>query len=195
MSEPPTSDTPPSGTEMLRDVSQQTDREVCAGCGGWRPARAEFCETCGAGADGDATIAVDVFADREYFDTLDAAGLSFPATRRARTLRFHTDVINIGRRRTDDGARVDVDLSGDLADPGASARHARLVRAPDGRWELIDVGSTNGTTVNESTAPIEPDERVEIAVGDHIHVGAWTTIVIRATRPLSVHDDVDRPDP
>ena len=38
--------------------------------------------------------------------------------------------------------------------PAASQRHCQLVRNVDGRWELIDVGSTNGTTINESTTPL-----------------------------------------
>lgn len=192
MSDPPGSETsssdtsssvtPRDGTEVLRGPVADPDRSVCVECGASRPARAEFCETCGAGADDGATIVLDVFADRDYFDTLDAAGLVFPANRRIRTLRFAGDVVNVGRRRTGDGARIDVDLSGDLADPGVSARHARFIRTPDVGWELTDVGSTNGTTVNESSTPIGVDSAVEVSVGDCVHLGAWTTIVVRSIR-------------
>ncbi len=136
---------------------------------------------CGAtGIDERARIVLDVFADREYFDTLDGEGLEFPEGRRVHTLWFADDVVHIGRRRSHDGARVDVDLADDLADPGVSQRHAQLVLQPDGGCGLIDVGSTNGTTVNDSATPLVEGSIVRVRVGDHIHLGAWTTIVIRS---------------
>ena len=185
MNLPPPSGLPPDGTEMIRAGADATDSERCRRCGGARPARADFCETCGAAIDERASIVVDVFADRNHFDTIDQVGLEFPVSRRVRTLWFDGDVVNVGRRRTNSGPdaatpRIDVDLSGDLADPAASQRHCQLVRHVDGRWELIDVGSTNGTTLNESTTPLGEGSAVAVSVGDHIHVGAWTTIVIRS---------------
>ena len=49
---------------------------AAVGAGGARPDRADFCETCGAAAiDERASIMVDVFADREHFDTIDPEGL------------------------------------------------------------------------------------------------------------------------
>ena len=39
-----------------------------------------------------------------------------------------------------------------LSDPNVSRRHAEL-RRDDGRWVLVDLGSTNGTTVNGRQAP------------------------------------------
>ncbi len=52
-----------------------------------------------------------------------------------------------------------------LADPGVSRRHAE-VRAEDGQYVISDLGSTNGTMVNESTI----GERV-LQEGDRITVG------------------------
>jgi pSer/pThr/pTyr-binding forkhead associated (FHA) protein len=43
---------------------------------------------------------------------------------------------------------------------------------------VIDVGSTNGTTLNDSPEPLPPNEPTLLADGDRIHVGAWTTILI-----------------
>lgn len=45
-----------------------------------------------------------------------------------------------------------------IADPRASRYHARLVRDGE-RWTLTDLGSTNGTRVNE--------QRIETAVLNH----------------------------
>jgi hypothetical protein len=52
-----------------------------------------------------------------------------------------------------------------LSDPGVSRRHAE-VRQEDGRYLIADLGSTNGTMVNESTI----GERV-LEEGDRITVG------------------------
>ncbi len=51
-----------------------------------------------------------------------------------------------------------------LADPGASRRHAEI-RREDGRFVIADLGSTNGTLVNESTVterPLEDGDRITI---------------------------------
>jgi hypothetical protein len=51
-----------------------------------------------------------------------------------------------------------------LADPGASRRHAEI-RLEDGRFVLADLGSTNGTRVNEATVserPLEDGDRITI---------------------------------
>jgi hypothetical protein len=52
-----------------------------------------------------------------------------------------------------------------LADPGASRRHAE-VRQQDGRYVIADLGSTNGTMVNEATI----GERT-LEEGDRITIG------------------------
>jgi hypothetical protein len=66
------------------------------------------------------------------------------------------DVVVIGRHADSDVV---------LSDPGASRRHAE-VRRQDGRFVLADLGSTNGTMVNEATI----GER-ELAEGDRITIG------------------------
>jgi hypothetical protein len=52
-----------------------------------------------------------------------------------------------------------------LSDPGASRRHAEI-RHEDGRWMIVDLGSTNGTMVNEASV----GER-QLADGDRITIG------------------------
>jgi transcriptional regulator of acetoin/glycerol metabolism len=53
-----------------------------------------------------------------------------------------------------------------LADPRASARHARLIRAGED-WQLEDCGSRNGSFVNG-----EPTRRALLAEGDLIEMGS-----------------------
>jgi hypothetical protein len=55
-----------------------------------------------------------------------------------------------------------------ISDPSVSARHARLARARGG-WEVVDLGSTNGTAVNGR--PVDGRGRV-LAPGDQVVVGA-----------------------
>jgi hypothetical protein len=55
-----------------------------------------------------------------------------------------------------------------------SARHARLARR-DGHWVLADLGSTNGTLLNER--PVEGEQEVEY--GDVIVVGSARLKMVR----------------
>ena len=64
-----------------------------------------------------------------------------------------------------------------IADPRASRYHARLARE-DERWMLTDLGSTNGTRVNE--------QRIETALLNHddtISIGGWR-LAFQTTPPL-----------
>lgn len=71
------------------------------------------------------------------------------------------------------GRGADADLQ--LTDTGVSRRHAEL-RLEDGRVELHDLGSTNGTRVNG-----QPVTRATLADGDRITVGT-TDLVLRSGR-------------
>ena len=52
-----------------------------------------------------------------------------------------------------------------LLDPSVSRQHARLIFR-DGSWILLDLGSTNGTTVNGA-----PATRCELRPGDQVALG------------------------
>lgn len=56
-----------------------------------------------------------------------------------------------------------------LADSFASTRHARLSRR-DGRWWLEDLGSRNGTLLNE--VRLQPGRQVAVIEGDLVGVGS-----------------------
>jgi len=73
------------------------------------------------------------------------------------------------------------------ADVGVSRRQAQLTT--DGqRWWVEDLESSNGTFVGPASAalptdPLPPGQRRELAMDDHIYVGAWTCIVVRRATP------------
>jgi hypothetical protein len=66
------------------------------------------------------------------------------------------DVATIGRLKESDIV---------LSDPGASRRHAEVRRTADG-YVLVDLGSTNGTMVNERSVSEQP-----LSEGDRITIG------------------------
>ena len=126
-----------------------------------------------------------VAADRDYFTAMmarseaDGSGLYFPTYSPEQYVPLTSAQVTVGRRRHSTGEAPDIDLSRPPEDPGVSHKHAVLVRNPDGGWSVVDQNSTNGTTVNGGTDPITPYQPVDLADGDRVHVGAWTTITLR----------------
>ncbi|MGH3615243.1 MAG: FHA domain-containing protein [Pseudonocardia sp.] len=125
-----------------------------------------------------------VAADRAWFEEVgrrdgpDAPGLEFPRYCPERRFVLAGPQISIGRRSRSRGTQPEIDLAGPPLDPGVSAHHALLLAQPDGYWQLVDVGSTNGTSLGDAPDPIAPHVPVALADGDRIKIGAWTTITI-----------------
>ena len=74
-----------------------------------------------------------------------------------------------GRRNVLSGSRVVIGRSREadivLQDPNVSRRHAEL-RREDGGWQIVDLGSTNGITVNGRRVDHQP-----LGAGDQITIG------------------------
>jgi hypothetical protein len=125
-----------------------------------------------------------VRADRAWFEEVrrrdgpDAAAVDFPRYCPDRRFELAGDQVAIGRRSRSRGTAPEIDLSGPPLDPGVSAQHALLLARPDGGWELVDLDSTNGTSIGDRTEPIPPHTPVPLADGDRIRLGAWTTITV-----------------
>jgi pSer/pThr/pTyr-binding forkhead associated (FHA) protein len=83
----------------------------------------------------------------------------------------------IGRRDRRRRVEPGIDLSVRPADHGVSARHALLSLCGSG-LTVTDLGSMNGTRLNGEVLPV--DDEVALAVGDCLHLGAWTTITVTA---------------
>ena len=132
-----------------------------------------------------AALVVVVGTDRGYFDAVlgmggeDAGGLTFPRFIVERRFPLVGQQLLIGRSSRSRGIHPDIDLSGPPEDPGVSHTHALLVAQPDG-WAVVDLGSSNGTYLNDpQSAPVPPETPVPIAAGDRVFVGAWTCLSIR----------------
>ena len=170
-------------TEVLGDVTP----DPCPVCSTPNSPTDRFCEGCGADIDAVraappiTTWTIEAAPDRAYYGRVAPPHLRFPAERHPVDYTLGPDPITVGRTRAGQPTSPEIDLSGDLADPGVSTRHATIELTPDGP-QIVDLGSTNGTTLNGSSQPIAPSQRVTLADGDRIHVGAWTTLTIHARR-------------
>jgi len=121
----------------------------------------------------------EIVADRQLFERVSPDGLAFPEAREVVTLDLTEAELLIGRRHERRGIEPAIDLSGPLEDPAASHRHAVLTRLDDGAYALADLDSTNGTELNDGQVAIKAGRPHRLADGDRIHIGAWTTIVVR----------------
>jgi FHA domain len=169
----------------------------CARCG--EPRGGRFCEACGHDADlpvPDTAPAAQpvpaagwtavVRADRAWFEEVrrrdgpDAATLEFPPYAPERRFTLSGPQMAIGRRSRSRGIDPEIDLSGPPLDPGVSTLHALLLPGADGGWTIVDLQSTNGTTVGDDAAPIPPNTPVALPDGTVVKIGAWTTLSVHA---------------
>ncbi|HET9894292.1 MAG TPA: FHA domain-containing protein [Streptosporangiaceae bacterium] len=125
-----------------------------------------------------------VTADRQYFDSViaaggpDAASIEFPAYCPERRFALAGQEMRVGRRSTSRGLEPEIDLTGPPTDPGISHLHAVLIAQPDGSWSVLDPGSSNGTQVNGTD--IMTGVPVPLHDSDRVCLGAWTVLTIQS---------------
>ena len=96
-------------------------------------------------------------------ETLIAMQLSLMG-RVVKSYRFGKPVITVGR---DPESDVVID------NPGVSREHLRLERAADGEYEVVDMGSANGTFLND--LPVKC--KIPLRSGDCVRFGKYTLTV------------------
>jgi hypothetical protein len=166
------------------ETSPSEVREPCPACGAPRSGDDRYCEGCGhdflapPSATGWEAI---VTADRSQFERLQSDGIAFPGHYHERRFALDGAAMRIGRRRGHAAEpALEIDLSGAPEDPGISRMHAVLERRSDGGYTIRDLGSTNGTMVNDDPVPLGRETVVSLTDGDRIRIGAWTTITVRS---------------
>lgn len=132
----------------------------------------------GSGTPSAPVIVAVITADRPYYESHYVSEVAFPLGAPARTIELPPGPIHIGRRSRSRGTDPAIDLAGPPEDSAVSHTHASLLPRPDGSWELVDHGSTNGTYVNESPEPLPANQPRRVGPGDRIYVGAWTRITL-----------------
>jgi hypothetical protein len=99
-----------------------------------------------------------------------------PPNEPERMFPVEQDELLVGRR--DD--RQQIRPAVPLHDPGASRRHAKVMRNADGSLSLHDLGSTNGTKINGQD--VVSGALRALAEGDEITLGRWTRIRVEARK-------------
>jgi hypothetical protein len=169
--------------------------ELCPNCGTPRAGASRFCEDCGFDhttgkvptltvpvpaptSTGGGSWTATIRADRNYFEDNAIEGVEFPADPGERRVTLPSPQARIGRRSASKGTNPEIDLAD--TDPGTSHSHALLTLSVDGSWLVSDLGSTNGTYVNDEQSPLTAGQTRALKDGDEVHVGAWTTITLHA---------------
>ncbi|GAA5050338.1 FHA domain-containing protein [Nocardia callitridis] len=146
-----------------------------------------------SGPHGSATAAAEVgpvwvvtiTADRAFFDRVrarkgpDADRVEFPAFYPHRRIVLRAGASLIGKRSVSQGITPEIDLGLAPADIGVSRTHATL-RATEEGLSITDLGSTNGTSLNEGDDLLPAAVPFALHSGDRIHLGGWTTLHITA---------------
>jgi len=178
------------GSVVTQSVSLPESR-ICRACG--TPVSGRFCEACGHDAAlpqpqpaaapvvAPARWTAAVAADREFYDRVLARGgpdtVEFPEFYPERRIALRKGTTLIGRRNRSQGIDPDIDLGIHPSDRGVSTQHA-VLRIRGSGLTVTDLGSTNGTSLNDSDDLLGNGEETALADGDRIHVGAWTTITV-----------------
>jgi hypothetical protein len=190
---------PAGGAPTASGGAGHPGEELCPVCQAPRVGEDRFCEGCGydftappsTASAGTVLAAVPgttsapaweaiAVADRDYYDRVAPEGVNFPLHCPPRTFLLAGDQIRIGRRSDSRGIQPEVDLAGAPEDSAISHLHCILLEQSDGSYAVVDPGSTNGTTLNEDATPLVANSAVALADGDRVHIGAWTTITVRA---------------
>ncbi|BCJ40323.1 hypothetical protein GCM10010168_31820 [Actinoplanes ianthinogenes] len=183
----------PVAAEAVKDPAPMLNSENCPNCGTPRAGAARFCEDCGydhttgkvpqltevlpepvTAGEWTATL----FADPAYFALNEVEGVTFPADPGERQITLTPPQVRIGRGSTSKGTSPEIDLAD--TDPGASHNHALLTLNVDGVWLVTDLGSTNGTYINDEDQPLTAGQSRALKDGDQVHVGVWTTLTMHA---------------
>jgi hypothetical protein len=160
---------------------------ACPAC--QAPITGRFCEECGhdssvpapsPNARQSVVWTAVVAADRKFYERVLAGGgpdaVEFPEFFPERRITVRDNAL-IGRRNRDQGVEPEIDLGIHPVDRGVSTQHA-VLRVRDSGLTVTDLGSTNGTSLNDSDNFLVNGEEIQLSDGDRVHVGAWTTITV-----------------
>jgi len=181
------------GSPVAPPATKPAAATSCPACGASISGR--FCESCGhdsalpapskieaapSAAETQVEWTAVVSADKEYYRRVIARGgpdtVEFPEVFPERRIRLYDNTL-IGRHNRRQGVEPGIDLGINPIDRGVSTQHA-ILQLKDSGLTITDLGSTNGTSLNDSDDLLGNGEETALSDGDRIHVGAWTTITV-----------------
>jgi pSer/pThr/pTyr-binding forkhead associated (FHA) protein len=147
---------------------------VCERCGYDNPLGARFCMSCGEAIDAapsgaERTASYDPAVDTGQFaldeENLDAVAMLVVqrGPKRGSRIALDDDIITVGRHPESDIFLDDVTVS---------RRHAELRKVGPG-FEVVDVGSLNGTYVNKDRV-----EKALLSNGDELQIGKFKLVYV-----------------
>jgi hypothetical protein len=151
-----------------------TMASVCDRCGYDNPLGARFCMSCGEALDGaqaagERTASYDPAVDTGQHgpddEVLDAVAMLVVqrGAKRGSRIALDDDLITVGRHPESDIFLDDVTVS---------RRHAELRKVGPG-FEVVDVGSLNGTYVNKDRV-----EKALLSNGDELQIGKFKLVYV-----------------
>jgi len=126
-------------------------------------------------------VLIQIGLDRDFFAAMVTEGeVSLPDPAPVdQQLELFGDELHIGRTSDSRGVHPNVDVEALTGDPAVSTKHAVLRVANDGSFTVTDVGSTNGTFVDDySGEPITQGVPVTLKSDSSVFVGAWTKLTV-----------------
>lgn len=123
----------------------------------------------------------EISVDRTFFDQVVTGGeIDFPSDPvPTQAVEVAGDEIHIGRTSESRAIHPDLDIADLTNDQAVSSRHAVVRVVGEGKFQLIDVGSTNGTFLESpASEPVEQGEPLDLSPGVPFFVGAWTRLTV-----------------
>ncbi|MDP2291289.1 MAG: FHA domain-containing protein [Actinomycetota bacterium] len=196
---------PPAAPTPAPAAGSSAPPMACPHCSEQNPSDALFCEVCGydfttgqappsAAAEPAPSVEPHVDLSVNWIVVVEVSPAWFdlkgaladapcpPASSSTVPLTNHTALI--GRSSASRGVRPELTLD---ADTGVSRRHAQFVRNGE-MLTVVDLSSTNGTYVvpageepSDATQSLVPGVPTELADGDRVFLGAWTSLTVRSS--------------
>lgn len=139
----------------------------CSTCGSDNLEGTVYCDLCGTKLSPNGMPSPSATpTDAEAIQSIENARLILTAT--GNECLINKDVVLLGRESVPDNVFPEIDLTPDDPEGYVSRRHAQIQRQ-DKHYTIIDLGSTNGTFVNNKR--LAEDTPHSLTNGDEIRVG------------------------
>ena len=128
-----------------------------------------------------ARVVIKVAPDPSFFEAMVTEGeVNLPdPLPPEQELELFGNELHVGRTSESRGIHPNVDVEALTGDPAVSTRHAVLRVANDGTHTVTDVGSTNGTFIDDFGGdPITQGIPITLNENSIIYLGAWTKLTV-----------------